>query len=145
MKVVVITALAVLIAGCAMQQADPKPPGYAAAVGSEVDQRAFSGLWVGTIDATDPTLCGPIQFRLEPGGALFERLAPSPRTVEWLKFSGGKVTGATAVWFDPARKADVYTMFEATLAGGVMQGDVRENVAGKWTQVARFTATRVAD
>lgn len=145
MRGVIAAALAALLLNCSMRTGDTKPLGYADAVGTEADQKAFSGLWRGTLDAVDPSLSGPIQFRLEPGAALFEQLARTPRKVEWLKFSGGKMAGATDTWFDPERKADVYTMFEATLVNGVMHGVVRDNVGGKWTELARFTATRIAD
>ena len=128
-----------------MKTPDTKPLGYADAVGTEADQKAFSGLWRGTLDDVDPSISGPIQFRLEPGAVWFEKLAHAPRKVEWVKFSGGTMAGATETWFDPDRKANVYTMFEATLVNGVMQGVVRDNVGGKWTEVAKFTATRVSD
>lgn len=137
--------LAALLLSCSLKSGDTKPLGYADAVGTEADQKAFAGLWRGTLDAVDPDVGGPIQFRLEPGGALFEKLAHAPRKVEWVKFSSGRMAGATETWFDPDRKADVYTMFEATLVNGVMQGVVRDNVGGKWTEVAKFTATRVGD
>ena len=146
MRLATMALIAALILGCTTTRArDSKPLDSAGAVGTEAEQKAFAGLWSGTLDAVDPALSGPIHFRLEGGGAFFAQLARSPRKVAWLKFSGGRMAGATDTWFDPERKATVYTMFEATLDDGVMHGVVRENVDGKWTDSGRFTATRVGD
>ncbi len=143
MRLIAAAGLAAVLAGCASA---PGPSQQTvAAVGTAADQQAFSGLWRGAIDAVDPRFSGPLEFRLEPGHVLFPNATETPMRIQWVRFTEGKMTGATNTWYDPVRKTDVYRTFEATITDGVMHGIVRDKIAGEWSQVATFTATRAGD
>jgi hypothetical protein len=124
---------------------DQQNPDRAAVIGSEADQRAVAGLWRGAFDAVDDRLDGPLEFRMAPGAVLFTSSSRGPRHILWFRITGEHLSGAMETWFDPERKADVYTTFEATVRDGAMSGTVREKIGMEWRDVGTFTASRVSD
>ncbi len=146
MRVAIAAVFFCIAAGCASAPPAPEAPGGSAAlIGTAADQKMFAGLWRGPLEAADPTLSRTIEFRLEPGAVLFYSGASTARKILWVRVAEGKIAGAMEPWFDPARKVNVYSTFDATVTEGVMHGIVRDKVGGDWKDVATFTATRVSD
>jgi hypothetical protein len=119
---------------------------HAPVVGTAEEQKAFAGLWRGTIDATDDRLDGPIEFRLQPNEIFFTSDPRTPRKILWVRFDKGKFTGATDEWRDTTRNVNVYTTFEGSMAeDGSIRGTIREKVGTQWSDVGTFTARHVTE
>src|SRR6187397_1297961 len=107
-----------LLAACASGKKDPNTGDI---VGTPEDQRAYAGIWRGTMDGVDDRMDGPIEFRLDPGITLFLTEARIPRRILWVRLNGPKLTGAIDSYYDPVRKIRVYTTFETEMADGTMR------------------------